>query len=265
MVDTITHSITQAGQADRTDTFVANFKDIDRWGHEGILRRIVDGGTTHISPWPMVTLGDVIEDLENGWSPACLDRPAKPGEWGVLKVSAASSGDYREDENKALPPKLRPRPKFEVMNGDILITRASGVGRLVGRAAQVMQTRDKLLICDKIFRVVNPDQTQVMPAFITHVLGLHHVRAQIEREFSNESGMMKNVSKPVLMGLTFPLTPLPDQRKMVLSLTDARASGVQKRDEAAKARAKAWANFEIAVYSAEKVETSIRGGAGGGT
>lgn len=234
--------------------FVANFKDLDRWSHEGILRRIVDGGTSHASPWPMVKLADVIADLENGWSPGCLDRPAKPGEWGVLKVSAASSGEYREDENKALPPKLKPRPRLEVKNGDILITRASGVGRLVGRAAQVTLTRDKLMICDKIFRVVDPDETQVVPAFIAHVLGLHHVRAQIEREFSNESGMMKNVSKPVLMGLTFPLPPVSEQQKMVQALTDAHASGVQKRDKAAKARAKAWTDFETAVYAAEVVD-----------
>ena len=234
--------------------FVANFKDIERWSHEGILRRLVDGGTTHASPWPMVKLADVIADLENGWSPGCLDRPAKPGEWGVLKVSAASSGEYREDENKALPPKLKPRPRLEVKNGDILITRASGVGRLVGRAAQVTLTRDKLMICDKIFRVVDPDETQVVPAFIAHVLGLHHVRAQIEREFSNESGMMKNVSKPVLMGLTFPLPPVSEQQKMVQALTDAHASGVQKREDAAKARAKAWTDFETAVYAAEVVD-----------
>lgn len=236
--------------------FVASFKDLDRWSHEGILRRIVNGATTHTLPWPTVRLSDVIADLENGWSPKCLDRPAKAGEWGVLKVSAASSGEYREDENKALPPKLKPRPRLEVKNGDILITRASGVGRLVGRAAQVTQTRDKLMICDKIFRVVDPDEAQVVPAFITHVLGLHHVRAQIEREFSNESGMMKNVSKPVLMGLTFPLPPVPEQQKMVQALTNARASGVQKREDAAKARAKAWADFETAVYAAEGADAT---------
>ena len=96
--------------------FVANFKDLDRWSHEGILRRIVNGGSSHVSPWPMVRLADVIADLENGWSPGCLDRPAKPGELGVLKVSAASSGEYREDENKALPSKLKPRPEVPPEN-----------------------------------------------------------------------------------------------------------------------------------------------------
>ena len=234
--------------------FVANFKDLDRWSHEGILRRIVDGATTHTLPWPTVRLSDVIADLENGWSPKCLDRPAKAGEWGVLKVSAASSGEYLEAENKALPPKSKPRPRLEVKNGDILITRASGVARLVGRASQVITTREKLMICDKIFRVVDPDETRVIRDFITNILGIHHVRGQIEREFSTESGMMKNVSKPVLLGLTFPLPPVPEQQKMVQALGDARTKASGMRANAAALRAQAWTDFEAAVYAAEDAE-----------
>ncbi|MDT8854994.1 hypothetical protein RNZ50_08170 [Paracoccaceae bacterium Fryx2] len=103
--------------------FIASFKDLDRWGHEGVLRRIT-GGAVGKSLWPTVRLGDVIADLENGWSPQCLDRPAEPGEWGVLKVSAVSTGSYRMGENKALPVPLKPRPKLEVRAGDVLITRA---------------------------------------------------------------------------------------------------------------------------------------------
>jgi hypothetical protein len=91
--------------------FIASFKNFDRWSHEGVLRRIT-GGATGISTWPVVRLGDVIADLENGWSPKCLDRPAQPGEWGVLKVSAASAGRYRGGENKALPASLQPRPRL---------------------------------------------------------------------------------------------------------------------------------------------------------
>jgi type I restriction enzyme S subunit len=234
--------------------FVANFKDLDRWSHEGILRRIVDGATTHTLPWPTVRLSDVIADLENGWSPKCLDRPAKAGEWGVLKVSAASSGEYLEAENKALPPKSKPRPRLEVKNGDILITRASGVARLVGRASQVITTREKLMICDKIFRVVAPDETRVIRDFITNILGIHHVRGQIEREFSTESGMMKNVSKPVLLGLTFPLPPIPEQQKMVQALGDARTKASGMRADAAALRAQAWVDFEAAVYAAEDAD-----------
>ena len=231
--------------------FVASFKDLDRWSHEGILRRIAGDDTTQASPYPTVRLRDVIADLENGWSPKCYDRPAEPDEWGVLKVSAASSREYREIENKALPGKQKPKKSLEVRPGEVLITRASGVAHLVGVAVFVERTRKKLMICDKIFRVVGADDMKVHSRFIVHVLGIHSVRAQIEREFSTRSGMMKNVSKPILMSLTFPLPPKSEQIVMAKALADARAKAVGLREEARKERAKAWTDFETAVYAAE--------------
>lgn len=233
--------------------FVANFKDLDRWSHEGILRRLVDGDTNHASPWPMVKLADVISDLENGWSPNCLSRQAKPGEWGVLKLGAVSFGMFNEMENKALPKHLKPRPELEVETGQILISRAN-VTRLVGAISMIGVTRDKLMLCDKIFRVVPLDPAPVDPVFLTEVLRLPDLRRQIESKLTGTSPTMKNISKPALLGLTFPLPPVPEQQKMVQALTDARASGVQKCEGAAKARAKAWSDFETAVYAAEGVD-----------
>ncbi|MEZ5875596.1 MAG: hypothetical protein R3D30_12495 [Hyphomicrobiales bacterium] len=200
--------------------FIAAFKDMDRWSHEGILHRSVTNNGAHTPSWPMVRLRDVIADLENGWSPKCHNRPAGTDEWGVLKVSAASAGNYTEAENKALPATLKSRDHLEVKAGDILITRASGVARLVGVAAYVESSRDKLMICDKIFRVVDPYEAKIDKRFIAQVLGIHHVRSQIEREFSTKSGMMKNVSKPILMGLTFPLPPKAEQAAMIDALSD---------------------------------------------
>lgn len=86
-------------------------KDPDRWSHEGVLRRMTSI-TTSAASWPTVQLGDVIADLENGWSPKCLDRPAQSGEWGVLKPGAVSFGIFDQEENKALPSSLKPRPSL---------------------------------------------------------------------------------------------------------------------------------------------------------
>lgn len=233
--------------------FVAHFKDIERWSHEGILRRLVDGGTMHASPWPMVKLADVIADLENGWSPNCLSRPAKSDEWGVLKLGAVSFGMFNEMENKALPKHLKPRPELEVRSGQILISRAN-VTRLVGAISLVGVVRDKLMLCDKIFRVVPMEPAPVDPVFLTEVLRLPDLRRQIESKLTGTSPTMKNISKPALLGLTFPLPPLPEQKKMAQVLIDARALGGQKREDAAKARAKAWVDFETAVYAADGSE-----------
>ena len=80
--------------------FVASFKDFDRWSHEGVLRRIA-GEAPAATDWPMVQLREVIADLENGWSPKCLDRSAEADEWGVLKLGAVSFGNFDENQNKA--------------------------------------------------------------------------------------------------------------------------------------------------------------------
>ena len=230
--------------------FIASFKDLDRWSHEGILRRIVEGDTAHASPYPMVQLRDVIADLENGWSPKCHDRPAEPDEWGVLKLGAVSFGVFNPEENKALPGRFEPRLHFEVKPGELLISRAN-ITRLVGAIALTGEIRPRLMLCDKIFRVVSREPTPVDTAFLAEVLRTSDVRRQIEANVTGTSPTMKNISKPALMSLTFPLPPKSEQVVMAKGLADARAHATDLREKARKERTEAWADFETAVYAAE--------------
>jgi type I restriction enzyme S subunit len=229
--------------------FVASFKDLDRWSHEGVLRRIT-GGATGTSAWPVVRLGDVIADLENGWSPKCLDRPAEPGEWGVLKLGAVSFGIFNELENKALPSHLKPRPALEVKPGQVLVSRAN-ISRLVGATALIDETRPQLLLCDKIFRMVWRKKSPIAPEFVTEVLRIGDVRRQIETKLTGTSPTMKNISKPSLLSLTFPLPSLDDQHALIKALDEGRADAARLRVEATARRAAAWAAFEAAFYAAE--------------
>ena len=233
--------------------FIASFKDFDRWSHEGVLRRI-NGGAVGTSSWATVRLGDVIADLENGWSPKCLDRPAEPGEWGVLKLGAVSFGIFNEQENKALPSNLKPRPVLEVKPGEVLVSRAN-ISRLVGATALIGETRPQLLLCDKIFRMVWRKKSPITPEFVTEVLRIGDVRRQIETKLTGTSPTMKNISKPSLLSLTFPLPPIDDQRALIKALDAGRADAARLRGEAITARAKAWAAFEGAVYAADPEAT----------
>ena len=80
--------------------------------------------------WLDVSLGEVQADER---SPRCLNRPAGENEWGVLKLSAVTSGQLKPSENKTLPPGAESRPEVvflqaefegkEVKRGDVLITR----------------------------------------------------------------------------------------------------------------------------------------------
>jgi type I restriction enzyme S subunit len=229
--------------------FVASFKDIDRWSHESVLSRIT-GGATGTTSWPVLRLGEVIADLENGWSPKCLDRPAEPSEWGVLKLGAVSFGYFNETENKALPSHLKPRPALEVKPGEALISRAN-ISRLVGATALIRETRPQLLLCDKIFRMVWRKKSPVTPEFVTEVLRIGDVRRQIETKLTGTSPTMKNISKPSLLSLTFPVPPLDDQRALIAAFDAGRAEAARLRNEAAAARAAAWTAFEAVVYTAE--------------
>lgn len=228
-------------------TFVASFKDLGRWSHEAILRRIVEGDTTPTSPYPVVQLGEVVADLENGWSPRCHDRPAEPSEWGVLKLGAVSFGDFNPNENKALPKHLEPRPLLEVRSGQLLISRAN-ITRLVGATALIRETRRKLMLCDKIFRVIPPNPASVDMKYLAEVLRISDVRRQIEANVTGTSPTMKNISKPALMGLTFPLPRKHEQIAMAETLASARVRAAALHEQARMARAKAWVDFEAAVY-----------------
>ena len=192
--------------------FVASFKDLDRWSHEGILRQIVETHTTHTSPYPIVQLCDVIANLVVGWSPRCLNRPADKSEWGILKLSAVTSGHLKPSENKALPPEVEPRPELEVKRGNVLITRGSGATRLVGATAFVAdEPPGKLMICDLIFRVIFKKANEIDPAFLAVTLATTRLRSQIEERRTGAAPMMQKITKSALMSLRLPLPSKPEQ------------------------------------------------------
>ena len=132
----------------------------------------------------------------------------------------------------------------------MLISRAN-ITRLVGATALVCETRQKLMLCDKIFRVVPREPATIALTFLSEVLRISSVRRQIEANVTGTSPTMKNISKPALMSLTFPLPPKNEQADMVKALTGARAAAASLRRKAEKMRATAWAEFERAVYEAE--------------
>lgn len=224
--------------------FVVQFRDIERWGVQHLWKtshRLDPVGTRYAG----ARLGDVIQDLVNGWSPKCLDTPAAENEWGVLKVGAVSFGVFDPSENKALPPKLAPKPELEVKPGDFLISRAN-VTRLVGACALVRASRTRLMLCDKIFRAVWHTPSPVLPEFLDEVLKTPHVRQQIESALTGTSATMKNITKGNLLELRFPLPPIAVQRSTVATLTAAR-------DTVHNLRTKASGVVSDAAYATEQL------------
>lgn len=223
------------GRAHSKRAFISTWREIERWG-VNIAREMTRKPDLKVSPFPIVSLSDVIEDLQNGWSPKCHTRPAKSEEWGVLKVGAVSFGWFDQNQNKALPKNLVPMKQYEVVSGDLIISRAN-ITQYVGACALVNQVRSKLMLCDKLFRVVWMQNSSVLPEYLNEILKIPHLRWQIENKLTGASPTMKNISKPALLSLKFPLPPLEIQKK-IMDVIKARRdesrillAGAQKMQE----------------------------------
>lgn len=212
--------------------FSLRWSEIARWGVEQARRRSQPAELEN-GKYPVVQLGRVIADLENGWSPKCMDRPAENDEWGVLKLGAISFGRYNEAENKALPSTLIPAARFEVKTGDVLFVRGN-VLRLVGACSYVDATRPKLMMPDLMFRAVFKSGGLIEARFLAEVMRLPHLRQQIESVATGTSPTMKKVSKPSLLGLRIPLPPLAIQNQLVAEVTAAREAIAAERAAVAK-------------------------------
>lgn len=228
--------------------FVARFSDLGRWSHEAVLRRVTGAEPTP-SPHPVVALGEVVADLSVGYSPRCLTEPAENDGWGVLKLSAVTSGQFAPHANKAVRSPGDVRPGLQVKAGNVLIARGSGVTRFVGAACMVTEHRSRLLLSDLIFRVDFGTGNAIVPEFLTCVLGTPTVRRQIEETRTGAAPGIQKTTKGALLRVTFPMpTDLAVQAALAADLAAARAAAADRRDRAAITRRDAWRAFETAVY-----------------
>lgn len=159
--------------------------------------------------WDAPHLGSVLTEIEAGWSPSCPEEPPGDGEWGVLKVSAVSSGSFNPRESKRLPPDLRPIPSVEVRAGDVLLVRANGVAELVGVTVLVHETPARLMLSDKTLRLV-PDATVLLPGHLANTMLLRSTRKQIGGMLNGSSGQ-RNIAQGQIRALRVPLPPLSEQ------------------------------------------------------
>lgn len=158
-------------------------------------------------------LDSYLAGIETGWSPACDPQVPEPDQWGVLKVSAVTSGRFDPKEAKRLPSGMGPRPDLEVRAGDVLVARANGARSLVGVACHVTSTRSKLMLSDKILRLV-PDRYSSEPGFLALLFQSDMVKRQIGNLLNGGSGQ-NNISQVNVRELVVPKVSLPVQRRIM--------------------------------------------------
>lgn len=142
--------------------------------------------------WDIYQLEECLERIDNGKSFICSDKPRNGDNPAILKLSAATYGDYRPNENKALLDESLFVESSEVHAGDLLFTRKN-TPELVGTAAYVQNTPPKLMMPDLIFRLV-PNE-KVNAVFLWQLINCKEFRPVIQAISGGSAKSMSNISK----------------------------------------------------------------------
>jgi hypothetical protein len=171
--------------------------------------------------WAWVRLDGLALKSEAGWSPKCESMPREGEGWGVLKVSAVTWGHFNPDENKALPSNMKPRPQYEVMPGDFLISRAN-TSELVARAVIVPKDPPpRLLLSDKTIRFIFSSHASA--EFINLANRSPYSREYYAKVAGGTSSSMKNVSREQIRSLVVALPPIHEQHRIVAKVDELMA------------------------------------------
>lgn len=128
---------------------------------------------------------------------------------------------FRPNENKLVTEPITNAEELRVRKGDILMSRAN-TRDLVGSVARIDLDPTKLLLCDKLYRLV-PRSNLVDSGFLVWLLQSRLARSQIECEATGASGSMQNIGQDTVRRLTFAWPPLQRQQRIARLLDERTA------------------------------------------
>lgn len=173
--------------------------------------------TNNPTGWYPATIGDLLLRIEAGKSFRCESRPAAPDEWGVIKVSAMTWGEFLEDENKAVLPGAGINPIYEIKSGDILVSRAN-TEAYVGAPVLVERCRTRLLLSDKSLRLVPSARLSVR--WLYYLLSSPAIRREISLRATGTKDSMRNISQQNLASIPVMVPPVEEQHRIAAALDD---------------------------------------------
>jgi len=185
---------------------------------------------TNPKGWPLRKVSDFVPRFEGGKNIQAGSENGSP--YRILKVSAVTSGIYRESESKPSPDGYSPPNSHIVRAGDMLFSRAN-TEELVGATAIVEKTDGKTLLPDKLWRFVWAEPVE--PAYMHALFQSRHVRRELSKLSSGTSASMRNISQGKLFDLMLPVASYAEQKRF--AEYSASAQSILKQQSAATAKA----------------------------
>lgn len=159
-----------------------------------------------------VSLGKVIEKVEQGWSPSPSERQSENG-WKVLTLAAVKFGQFNQTEYKPFDGNKEKCEKLLLNIGDFLLTR-SNTRDLVGQVCIVDETKEKMIFSDLIYRLSFYSEF-ILPEYALFAFQSPRMRQQISRDAHGSSSTMVKITHKDISNWEIVLPPLEEQELIV--------------------------------------------------
>ena len=203
--------------------------------HKAFSGELLAGGCNvhggRMEEWRTVSWGTFITLIEAGRNWNAEGRPPKNDEFGVVKVSAVTWGEFNELESKTCTCEKQWNENVQIHTGDFLFSRANTL-QLVGNCVIVKDISKRLMLSDKILRFTFDNS--VVPGYILNFTRSDLYRKQIEQLASGNQDGMRNVSQKNMKLVEFPIPELNEQTEIVRFLDSFFAKEQQAKEASVK-------------------------------
>jgi type I restriction enzyme S subunit len=157
--------------------------------------------------WTWASLDQMLHSIVAGKSFRCEERAPRSDEFGVVKVSAVTWGEFDENESKTCPADSQWVPAYQISPGDFLLSRANTI-ELVGACVIAKRITKRLMLSDKILRL---DISEIVPKeWILTVLRSRWGRQEIERLATGNQESMRNIGQDRIRAIRIPLPKIAE-------------------------------------------------------
>lgn len=192
--------------------------------------------------WGFKPLSECVDSIDTGKSMNCGEGPRGVGGFGVLKLSALSSGTFVASENKVISKDNFMSIK-EVEKGDLLFARKN-TPELVGTTVYVPNEVRGLMFPDLVFRMKPKDVNALyLLAYMRSDRGLDLIQGMAH----GSAKSMVNIPKTQVARLPVPVPPLELQQEFAdfVAQVDKSKFAVQKALDELNATTKKILNQEL--------------------
>lgn len=162
-----------------------------------------------------VSLGKIIERVEQGWSPSPSERQSENG-WKVLTLAAVKFGHFNQTEYKPFDGNEEKCERLLLNRGDFLLTR-SNTRDLVGQVCIVDATNEKMIFSDLIYRISFYSEF-ILPEYALFAFQSPKMRQQISRDAHGSSSTMVKITHKDISNWEIGLPSLEEQELIVKEL-----------------------------------------------